>query len=70
MGRAGNSLIKGIGIEEIIDALDRFHAQSWVVVHFSIALKNRLEGVLLTWRRLAQFFDTIFQPTELTCSKR
>jgi bacterioferritin len=44
MGRAGNSLIKGIDIEEIIDALDSFHAQSWVVVHFSLALKNRLEG--------------------------
>ena len=43
MGRAGNSLIKGIDIEEIIDALDSFHAQSWVVVHFSLALKNRLE---------------------------
>jgi bacterioferritin len=44
MGRAGNSLIKGIDIEEIIDALDSFHAQSWVVMHFSLALKNRLEG--------------------------
>ena len=44
MGRAGNSLIKGIDIEEIIDVLDSFHAQSWVVVHFSLALKNRLEG--------------------------
>jgi bacterioferritin len=44
MGRAGNSLIKGIDIEEIINALDSFHAQSWVIVHFSLALKNRLEG--------------------------
>ena len=44
MGRAGNSLIKGIDIEEIINALDSFHAQAWVVVHFSLALKNRLEG--------------------------
>jgi bacterioferritin len=44
MGSAGNSLIKGIDIEEMIDALDSFHAQSWVVVHFSQALKNRLEG--------------------------
>ena len=44
MGRAGNSLIKGIDIEEIIDALDSFHAQSWVAMHFSLALKNRLEG--------------------------
>src|SRR5215216_3556337 len=44
MGSAGNSLIRGIDIQEIIDALDSFHAQSWVVVHFSLALKNRLEG--------------------------
>jgi ferritin-like protein len=44
MGSTGNSLIKGIDIQEIIDALDTFHAQSWVVVHFSLGLKNRLEG--------------------------
>jgi bacterioferritin len=44
MGRAGNSLIKGIDIEKIIDALDSFHAESWVAMHFSLALKNRLEG--------------------------
>jgi bacterioferritin len=44
MGSAGNSLIRGIDIQEIIDLLDSFHAQSWVVVHFSLALKNRLEG--------------------------
>lgn len=44
MGSTGNSLIKGIDIQEIIDTLDSFHAQSWVVVHFSQALKNRLEG--------------------------
>jgi bacterioferritin len=44
MGSAGNSLIRGIEVQEIIDALDSFHAQSWVVVHFSLALKNRLEG--------------------------
>jgi bacterioferritin len=44
VGSAGNSLIRGIEVQEIIDALDSFHAQSWVVVHFSLALKNRLEG--------------------------
>src|SRR5918995_6881901 len=44
MGSAGNSLIRGIDIQEIIDTLDSFHAQSWVIVHFSLALKNRLEG--------------------------
>jgi bacterioferritin len=44
MGSTGNSLIKGIEIEEMINTLDSFHAQSWVVVHFSLGLKNRLEG--------------------------
>jgi bacterioferritin len=44
MGRAGNSLIKGIEVQEIIDALDSFHALSWVVTLFSLGLKNRLEG--------------------------
>jgi bacterioferritin len=44
MGSAENSLIRGIDVQEIVDTLDSFHAQSWVVVHFSLALKNRLEG--------------------------
>src|ERR671914_2966202 len=44
MGSAGNSLIKGIEIQEIIDTLDSFHALSWVVALFSFGLKNRLEG--------------------------
>jgi bacterioferritin len=44
MGSAGNSLIKGIDIQEIIDTLDSFHALSWVVALFSLGLKNRLEG--------------------------
>jgi ferritin-like protein len=44
MGSAGNSLINGIDPEEIISALDQYHAQSWVIVHFSLGLKNRLEG--------------------------
>src|SRR5919112_2219060 len=44
MGSGGNSLIRGIDIQEIIDTLDSFHAQSWVVVYFSLGLKNRLEG--------------------------
>lgn len=44
MGSAGNSLIKGIEVQEVIDTLDSFHALSWVVVHFSLGLKNRLEG--------------------------
>jgi bacterioferritin len=44
MGSAGNSLIKGIEVQEIIDTLDSFHALSWVIVHFSLALKNGLEG--------------------------
>jgi bacterioferritin len=44
MGSAGNSLIKGIEVQEIIDTLDSFHALSWVVVLFSLGLKNRLQG--------------------------
>ncbi len=44
MGSAGNSLIKGIEVQEIIDTLDSFHALSWVVALFSLGLKNRLEG--------------------------
>src|ERR687897_3792520 len=44
MGSAGNSLIKGIDVQEIIDTLDIFHALSWVVALFSLGLKNRLEG--------------------------
>ena len=44
MGSAGNSLIKGIEAEEIIDTLDSFHDLSWVVALFSFGLKNRLEG--------------------------
>jgi bacterioferritin len=43
MGSAGNSLIKGIEVQEIIDTLDSFHALSWVVALFSLGLKNRLE---------------------------
>ncbi len=30
MGSTGNSLIKGIDVQEIIDTLDSFHAQSRV----------------------------------------
>jgi ferritin-like protein len=44
MGSAGNSLIKGIGIHQIIYTLDSFHPQSWVLAHFSLALKDRLKG--------------------------
>jgi bacterioferritin len=44
VGSAGNSLIKGIEVEEIIDTLDSFHALSRVVALFSFGLKNRLEG--------------------------
>jgi bacterioferritin len=44
MGSAGNSLIKEIELDEIINTLDSFHAQSWVVALFSLGLKNKLEG--------------------------
>src|ERR671918_1935639 len=54
MGSAGNSLIKGIEVQEVIDTLDSFHALSWVVTLFSLGLKNRLEGeaVLLLSKEL------------------
>src|SRR5215211_5743059 len=44
MGTARNSLIGGIDVQEIIYTLDSFHAQSWVIVHLSLALKNRIGG--------------------------
>jgi hypothetical protein len=40
MGSTGNSLIKGIEVQEIIDTLDSFHAQSWVIVYFSLAFNK------------------------------
>ena len=43
MGSAENSQLREIEIQEIIDALDSFHTQSWIVVHLSLALKDRLE---------------------------
>jgi len=44
MESAGNSLIKGIEVQEIINTLDSFHALSWSIALFSLGLKNRLEG--------------------------
>src|ERR687898_495721 len=44
MGKAGVGLIKGIDIEEIVDRLDGYYCYNLVVVHFSSALHNRLEG--------------------------
>ena len=44
MGKAGVGLIKGIDIEEIVDTLDSYYCYNLVVMHFSHALRNRLEG--------------------------
>ena len=44
MGKAGVGLIKGIDIEEIVDMLDSYYCYNLVVMHFSHALRNRLEG--------------------------
>ena len=44
MGKAGVGLIKGIDVEEIVDTLDSYYCYSLVVMHFSHALRNRLEG--------------------------
>jgi hypothetical protein len=38
MGSAGNSLIKGIEVQEIIDTFDSFHAQSWVIGNAMLGL--------------------------------
>src|SRR5215217_2788186 len=44
MGKAGVGLIKGIDVEEIVDTLDGYYCYNLVVMHFSHALRNRLEG--------------------------
>ena len=44
MGKAGVGLIKGIDVEEIVDTLDSYYCYNLVVMHFSHALSNRLEG--------------------------
>jgi ferritin-like protein len=44
MGKAGVGLIKGIDVEEIVDRLDSYYCYNLVVMHFSYALHNRLEG--------------------------
>ena len=44
MGKAGVDLIKGIDVEEIVDTLDIYYCYNLVVMHFSHALHNRLEG--------------------------
>ena len=44
MGKAGVGLIDGIDVEEIVDTLDSYYCYNLVVMHFSHALRNRLEG--------------------------
>ena len=44
MGEAGVGLIKGIDVEEIVDTLDSYYCYNLVAMHFSQALRNRLEG--------------------------
>jgi ferritin-like protein len=44
MGKAGVGLIKGIDVEDIVDTLDGYYCYNLVVMHFSHALRNRLEG--------------------------
>jgi ferritin-like protein len=44
MGTAGVGLIKGIDVEEIVATLDSYYCYNLVVMHFSHALHNRLEG--------------------------
>ena len=44
MGKAGVGLIKGVDVEEIVNRLDSYYCYNLVVMHFSHALRNRLEG--------------------------
>jgi ferritin-like protein len=44
METAATALIKGIGIEEIVEALDSFYCYNLVAFHYSRAVENRLEG--------------------------
>lgn len=44
MGTVGTSLIKDVSVQEIINALDSFHAYEMVKMHWSYAVQNRLEG--------------------------
>jgi len=44
MGKAGVGLIEGIDVEEIVETLDGYYCYNLVVMHFSHALRNRLEG--------------------------
>ena len=44
MGKAGVGLIRGIDVEEVVDTLDGYYCYNLVVMHFSHALRNRLEG--------------------------
>ena len=44
MSVAGTALIKGIDVEDIVEALDGFYCYNLVVMHFCYALENRLEG--------------------------
>lgn len=41
---AGNSLIKELELQEIINTFDYSRAQPWIISHFYRELKNRLEG--------------------------
>jgi ferritin-like protein len=44
MGTAGNALIKGIDVNELVDTLDRSYCYYMRVLHWSQAVLNRLEG--------------------------
>jgi ferritin-like protein len=44
MGKAGVGLIKGLDVEEVVATLDSYYCYNLVVMHFSYALHNRLEG--------------------------
>jgi ferritin-like protein len=44
MGSLGNSLIRGIDVDEVIQLLDSLYAFEMVATHYNLAVSNRLEG--------------------------
>jgi bacterioferritin len=44
MRTVGETLVKGIEVDEVVERLDGFYCYNMVVVHFCHAMVNRLEG--------------------------
>ncbi len=44
MGSVGNTLVRGIDVDEVIRLLDSLYAFEMVATHYNLAVSNRLEG--------------------------